>query len=158
MKILQLFGNIVMIALIGCYSMAAVKRNVAWENEHILTTDNIYKSPGKARPYLNRGLFYFNKNRIDDAIREYLIALQLDPDYAYAHNNIGVAYYNRGYLDAAIKELKEAIRLSPDYAEAHYNLGIAYGEKGMTGDAYIEMKEAMELNKDIAEELKYSKP
>lgn len=147
-----------MIVVIGCYSMAAVKRNVAWGNEHILTTDNIYKSPGKARPYLNRGLFYFNKNRIDDAIREYLIALQLDPDYAYARNNIGVAYYNKGYLDAAIKELQEAIRLSPDYAEAYYNLGVAYGEKGMTGEAYIEMKRAMELNKNIAEELKYSKP
>ena len=157
-KSFNVFQGIAIILLIICYSIAAEKRNNLWHDELILNTDNIHKSPQKARPYLNRGLFYFNNDRIDAAIDEYFTALRLAPNYAYIHNNLGVAYFKKGHLDASIKEFNEALRLYPDYGEAHYNLGVAYGEKGMTGAAYIEIKKAMELNKNLAEGLKYSNP
>lgn len=151
-------GAVFFIALAVILLIAAFQRNNLWVDEYALMTDAIRKSPDKGRPYLNLGLFYFNENRIDDAIKEYATALRLAPGYASAHNNMGVAYYKKGYIDAAIAEFKDAVQLYPGgYAEAHYNLGIAYGEKGLSEQAYVEIKKAMDLNKNFTEELKKEK-
>lgn len=53
-------------------------------------------------------------------------ALQLDPDYAEAHNNLGHILRLRGDLTAAIAEYKRATELLPRYPVFYFNLGFAY--------------------------------
>ena len=143
-----------MALLIAVFFIAAIIRNGVWRDEYRLSADSIVKSPLKARPYLNLGLFYFREGLTDEAIRQYLGSLALWPDYPYARNNLGVAYHKNGFIDEAIAEFKEAIRLYPGYGEAHYNLGVAYGDKGLMDEAYGEMRKGIELNKNLIQELK----
>lgn len=148
---------LVMALVIAGYAISAVERNSLWKNEYIINTDTIRKSPGNARPYLNLGLFYFNKGAFDDALGWYETSLNLAPGYVFARNNLGVVYYKKGLLDMAIAQYKEAIRLAPAYAEAHYNLGVAYGDKGLSEEAFVEIGRAMELSRNLRTEMKYKK-
>jgi tetratricopeptide (TPR) repeat protein len=60
--------------------------------------------------------------RAQDAIDQYSIALQLDPDYAEAYNNLGVALANQGRFDEAIEQFSAALKIYPGYANARQNL------------------------------------
>jgi tetratricopeptide (TPR) repeat protein len=66
------------------------------------------------------------QGRLDDAIKEYQMAIKLDPNYADAHYNLGLAYQKTGRLDDAVKEYQIAASLKPEYASALNRLGAGY--------------------------------
>ena len=70
---------------------------------------------------------------MDEAITHYQKALQINPDYAEAHNNLGNALLQKGRVDEAIAQYQKALQIKPDYAEAHDNLGNALLQKGEGG-------------------------
>ena len=45
---------------------------------------------------------------IDEAISEYIMVLDMNPDYAEAHNNLAVAYFAKECLDLAWKHVRIA--------------------------------------------------
>jgi arylsulfatase A-like enzyme/Flp pilus assembly protein TadD len=81
---------------------------------------------------LNLSRFGQSKNRdlLQQAIRNFEQALELDPDYASAHNGLGSAFAQAGNLEAAISSWEKAVELKPDYDYPMYNLGLAYLAKG----------------------------
>jgi len=121
------------------------QRNLIWKDDLTLWSDNVKKSPAKARVYDYSGLAYQKAGDLDKAIQQYKESLSLDPFYADAHNNIGIAYFEKGLVDNAITHFKHAIEIDPYHADAHYNLGVAYGEKGLIDQAYEEMKKGIAL-------------
>ena len=58
--------------------------------------------------HVNVGVAYHGVSRLDDAIRHYCIALDLDPKIAVARENLEVALDQEGKLDATIEELMRA--------------------------------------------------
>ena len=87
----------------------------------------------------------------DGAIESYNNAIQLNPDYAEAHNNLGNVYKQQGKLVEAAFSLHKAISLRPDYAEAHNNLGNVYKEQGRFEEATSYYRKALSLKPDYAE-------
>jgi len=102
--------------------------------------------------------------RFPEAVREYEIALRLDPASTIARRNLASAladsaeaHYRRG-LDlantqeqssAAIDEFEVALRLRPDYPEAHNNLGVVLAQiPGRSADAISHFREALRLRPD----------
>jgi tetratricopeptide (TPR) repeat protein len=122
-----------------------------WKNsislfEHTLevTSDNwLYNN--------NLGIALDRAGHSDDAIKHYLEALRIKPDYAGAHYNLGIALGRKGLPDEAIKHYLEALRIKPDYAEAHNNLGIALDRKGHSDEAIDHYLEALRIKPDYAE-------
>lgn len=57
------------------------------------------------------GYSYRNAGRLDDALREYTIALDLDPDHRGAHEYIGVAYLSAKQPEKAKEHLAKLERL-----------------------------------------------
>lgn len=78
-------------------------------------------------------------------------AIDLDPNYVYAHSSLGVAYAHKGLYDDAVEQYKEALRIDPDYAGAHYNLGNHYTRKGLYNDAIREYKDALRIEPHLAD-------
>ncbi len=128
-------------------SLSTFQRNKIWEEGATLWPDVVKKSPQKPRPRNYLGLAYKEKDNLEAAVKEYKMALKLDPMYANAQSNLGICYFDLGLVDEAIVEFKKAIRIKPNHANAHYNLGIAYGEKGMIKEAFSEMRKAKKLGK-----------
>jgi tetratricopeptide (TPR) repeat protein len=64
--------------------------------------------------------------RQPDAIAELKAALQIDPNFAEAHNNLGRALsQTSGRMPEAIAEYQAALQIKPDYAQARANLETA---------------------------------
>ncbi len=120
-------------------------RNMIWSSPIALWQDTVEKSPSKSQAHNNLGLSYAKVGRIDDAIKEYRIAITLKPDHPEAHNNLGVNYSKIGRIDDAIKEFLLVIALNPDNPEAHNNLGVNYSKIGRIDDAIKEFLLAIRL-------------
>jgi tetratricopeptide (TPR) repeat protein len=85
------------------------------------------------------------------ALREYLEAVQTDPQLAEAHYNLGVAFAARGQLDRAIAAFKEALEHNPNLYEAHFSLGRCYQRMEDAGRAYIHYTSACNARPQAAE-------
>ena len=84
---------------------------------------------------------------IDDSIKEYELAIKLDPAYDIAYNNLGVIYLDDlGRIQKAVELFKEAINYNPNYALAFYNMGRAMSIKGDKLDAARLYQIALDLN------------
>lgn len=140
--------DFVCIALIILLSIITYFRNIIWDNELTLGEDIIKKSPEKERGHNNLGIVYFKQGRPNEAVEEYLTALNLRPDFAEAHYNLGNVYANQGRLDDAIEEYLITLRLTPDDPDTHYNLGNAYDIKGLKEKAKREFETVLKLRPD----------
>lgn len=89
------------------------------------------------------------------AQREYLEAVQTDPQLAEAHYNLGVAFASLGQIDRAVAAFKESLEHNRHLYEAHFALGRAYQQLDDAGRAYIHFTSARELRPYAGEPLYY---
>ena len=104
-----------------------------------------------AHTYL--GWAYSFQGRIDEAIAQCEIAIQLDPEFGNPYNDIGVYLMQQQKLDEAIPWLEKA-KQAKRYEPRHFpylNLGRVYVNKGMINKAIEEFRGALRLNPGDAE-------
>ncbi len=126
-------------------------RNYVWNNELSLWNDVVKKSPEKATGYYNLGVVYQDRDELDEAVRQYSLALQKDPAHALANINLGIVYYSIGSIDKSIKQFSEAIEHNPGFSKAHYNLGRVFHSRGNVKEAVEQYETAIKFNPDYAE-------
>jgi len=132
-------------AAIIVLAVTAHARNGVWKDEISLWEDAARKSPARLRPHQNLGTYYSMKGRLEDAKRELLIALKLDPGNFELHNNLGIVYRKLGDNDRAIREYTAALQLMPDDAMARYNLGNVYLAQGNYPEAIKRYGECLRM-------------
>lgn len=76
------------------------------------------------------GIAYHHLYAIDDAIKAYQHALQINSHYAEALNNLGVAFFAQKQLKKSEHLYKRAITLSPNKAAIRLNLAAVYFAEG----------------------------
>ena len=108
--------------------MAREKDNIALSDEHN-----------------SRGIELADRGWLDEAIKEFKKAIDLDPDSAHAHDNLATVYAEKKLYREALAEYLTALRLEPDSATAHYNLACFLSTHGPEM-AVAEYKEAIELD------------
>jgi tetratricopeptide (TPR) repeat protein len=86
-----------------------------------------------------------DKQQLDEAIREYRTAIELNPKYAFAHNGLGNALSDKKQLDEAIREYRTAIELDPKSAVPRNGLGATLVDKKLLDEAIREYRTAIEL-------------
>lgn len=87
----------------------------------------------------------------EGALREYLEAVQTDPQLAEAHYNLGVAFAALNQIDRAIAAFKETLEHNPNLYEAHFALGRCYQKIDDAGRAYIHYSSACNARPQAAE-------
>lgn len=75
-------------ALLLACAVLTVQRNDAYASETALWEDTVQKSPNKARVHNNLGMAYLQAQRHDEARKEFLTALELDPTLFQARHNL----------------------------------------------------------------------
>jgi len=133
-------------AIIAIFSVLAYKRNQVWRNDIVLWSDVVNKSPGKVRPYNNRGLAYFGQGQYDKAIIDFSRAISLGRNYADGYYNRGLAYQKTGEYARAISDYGEAIRINPEYLKAYINRGQVYSMGKEYQKAFFDFKRATEIS------------
>ena len=99
-----------------------------------------------AHTYL--GWAYSFKGRLNEAIAQCEIAIELDPDFGNPYNDIGVYLMQQQKLDDAIPWLERA-KSAKRYEPRHFpyiNLGRVYLTKGMIQKALEEFGGALQIN------------
>ena len=130
------------------FSVLTYQRNNIWQDSKTLWTDTLKKSPNSPIAHINLGEVYHDSGRLDDAVREYKVALSLAPGASGAYYNLGLIYLFRNQFDKAVNAFKAVVKLNPNMGDAHYNLGTAYSEQRKLDDAIASFQLALKFVHD----------
>ncbi|KNA17865.1 hypothetical protein SOVF_076070 [Spinacia oleracea] len=76
--------------------------------------------------YCNRAAAYTQMRKYDEAIKDCLKSIEIDPNYSKAYSRLGLAYYAQGkYSDAINKGYKRALELDPNSNAVKENIRVA---------------------------------
>lgn len=95
--------------------------------------------------HLAEGDAYLAKDRVEDAIRAYKLAIKEAPASSQAHTKLANAYALQGNVSSAVREDNLALKLDPKNARAHQHLGWLMGISNRYADAILEEKTAIML-------------
>jgi len=140
-----------LLILVSLYSVGTIGRNPVWKDNVSFWRDNAIKSPGSDYVRTVLGFALLNAGRLDEAEKELLAALRLNPDNHDAHCHLGAIYGMKDLNEAAIRELLIARSLDPVCPDTRYNLGIAYAKTGDLHKAIEEFKAALKLDPYFSE-------
>ena len=80
---------------------------------------------GRATQMRERGLAAIAAGREDEALQDFGLAVEANPNDQVSHHEIGKILFRRGQVPDAIGHFRAAVRLAPKDASAWYNLAFA---------------------------------
>lgn len=83
---------------------------------------------------------------MDEAIRQFRRAIQIDPRYAKAHNNLGVALLDAGPTQPAVNEFMIALAADPRNVEALVNLALVAQRENRPAEARDLLRRAVSID------------
>src|ERR1035437_2730772 len=146
----QVMWSMAMLILAACTARTLDQLRL-WQNTETLFHHTITVTKGNAVAYYNLGEYYSGKGKLDEAVDNYLKAIQIRPGYDDALNNLGVALALKGELDEAVARIRESIRYQPDKADAYYNLGTVFVMQHKPDEAISAYTGALRLKPDYPE-------
>ena len=107
-----------------------------------------------AEAYVLRGDWYSERENLEQAISEYNLAIEIDPQYADAYTGRGDVYQTKGEFDKALADYDKAITINPNDGDAYLARGLCLMEMGENQRAISDLERASELgNEETAREL-----
>jgi protein O-mannosyl-transferase len=122
------------------------QRTLVYKSDEIFWTDTLAKNPDCWMGYNNLGNALFQKGQVDEALKQFQKALEINPKYVEARGNLAAALFQKGQVDDAVAQYKRTLEISPNYAPANYNLGLALFQEGQVGEAIAQYKRAVQIN------------
>jgi S1-C subfamily serine protease len=113
--------------------------------EAIAIYTNIIRTKPEAYAYYGRGTTKSIIGNHQDAIVDFDLAIEINPQYVYAYYNRGNAKSALGNNQGAINDYDRAIEIAPQDADAYYNRGIAKSALGNNQGAIGDLSKAAEL-------------
>ena len=135
---------LLLLSLVGCRPATESQ-----DNGGAVEPEQFSPSEQAAR-WVIRGNEALEAGNVEEAIRYYERAAQLNPNDEDIYYNLGIAYSRAGHRQEAIKAYQNALKLMPSYAEAHNNLGNLLFRMGKTNEGLVHLKKAVELNPEYA--------
>lgn len=86
------------------------------------------------------------QGKLDDAVSEYVKAVEFDPDNAVIYNNLGAALDDLKRFDDALSAYKKSIEINPNNAFVHSNLCVTLRHLGKFDEAILSQRKAVELD------------
>jgi tetratricopeptide (TPR) repeat protein len=93
------------------------------------------------------GNYFFNHQKMDQAVAFFGKASHLEPQSAAWHFALGNALSRSGRLDESIFQFQKALEINPDYAEAENNLGFTLLQAGRLSEAIESFQRALKTQK-----------
>lgn len=105
--------------------------------------------PDDPEGYEMRANYLLRQGKADEAIREYELLLERNPNYAVAYNQLGYYSMERKEWARAEDYLKRYRFLAPDQANPYDSLGELYANTGRYEEAEASLRKALEVKPDF---------
>jgi len=105
-----------------------------------------YGQKGAAKTYFDRGYDQYEHGQYEEAIRNFTLALNADPDAYLAYYNRGLAQNKLGNYDAAIADFTRTLIIDHTYVYAVYARALAKYKKGDYDGSIADSNDAIHLN------------
>lgn len=92
------------------------------------------------------GDYFLQNNDLNNAIRNYQMALKKDSLLTPIYSNLATAYSMNGQTELALKTLNTFVRLSPNVARAYYLRALLYFELKQNDNAVADLNKAVQLD------------
>ena len=125
---------------------AAYNQTGYWKNSIILWSHALACTQENTLVHDNLSFALAQQGRLDEAVRHYERALQLNPAFVEDYVNLGRVLAQQGKLDEAVQQYKLALQLDPHFALAEFNLGVARASQGKIDEAVQHYRQAIEIN------------
>ena len=102
-------------------------------------------APRLGRMHHNRGVAYSNKQRYEDAIRDFTEGIRLLPGHSLIYNDRGAAYLLTGRYQEALNDYKVAIWLDPNYYNPYLGRAKVYDALGNQEAARLDYARSCKL-------------
>ena len=136
--------------LIMLYAVLSYQRNKVWADEFALWNDAVHNAPQNQMAYLNRGVEYHKRGKLDLAMADYNMVIGLGPVTAVTLSNRGEIFKAKGDLKLALANFDLAIKINPSYVGTYINRGRLYEMQGKSDLALADYKKAITLKPDLA--------
>lgn len=143
-----------LIVLAASLGYSTMRRNRLYHSRYEMWNDVVSKRPDNARAHTNLGLAIFKRGEVDEAVRCYRRALELEPDHREARRNIEAVknrFYNRaldlskaGQKTEALNLYREAQQIIPEDIKVNINLANILVDLGQHDEAAVELQRALE--------------
>ncbi len=91
----------------------------------------------------------YNRNKIQEAIKEWQKAIDIAPEEVTFYYSIAYAYIKEEIYEEAIHYAQKAVRLEDSNSFCYDTLGWAYYKKGMLQEALKYLEKAMQISPDV---------
>jgi len=132
------------VATIALASRAHIQASY-WRNGESLWRHALAVTSGNFMAHEGLGHFLVNHGRLDEAIDQFQIALNIDPGFPEIEMNLILALTQKGRTDDAITHLQALLKQHPNDAKAHYNLASALLKKGDLQSAIAAFEKALSI-------------
>jgi tetratricopeptide (TPR) repeat protein len=112
------------VLLAGVYSYKTVVRNKEWKEPIDFYEVNIKRGGVSAIAYNNLGMAYYEKQRIEEAEKMYVLAISLNPEMYQAWYNLGNIYLKSGDYEKALEYYRRAIDSNDKFFLVYHNIAV----------------------------------
>jgi tetratricopeptide (TPR) repeat protein len=88
------------------------------------------------------------QNQIVEALKEYLLLIQLEPKVADHYYEVGELLERRGNADKSFGYYKKAIKIDPEHSRSHCKLGFLLYRAQRPSEAKFELNQALKYDKE----------
>jgi Tfp pilus assembly protein PilF len=85
----------------------------------------------QAEQHFKLGVQHFEEKQMEDALREFRKAIELNPQHTDARYHLGSLYHVLKAYSRAIKEYQELLSMNPNYPKIHTAFANLYYERGL---------------------------
>jgi len=155
MPLLLIIGSIIFLTTdqMGFYLKQSEKPTSAngKSNKGLIHVHNEEKTDHKSPEAQNRmGVYHYNEgnkflkqNKIDDAIKNYKMALHHNEYFEEAYINLSTAYLNKKNFKLSLKTLNTLESINPNHPLLHYNFSCYYALLGNVPKGIESLKQAI---------------
>jgi tetratricopeptide (TPR) repeat protein len=132
-----------LVMLIAILSFITSNQIGYWKNSITLFGHALTVTKNNYLAHNNMGLALIGQNKLDGAIRHYLEAIRINPEFDMAYLNLGNALYLAGKPHEASQQFVTAVNLNPKNSLAHNNLAATLAKQGRIDEAIEHLNRAL---------------
>jgi len=159
--VLVLFSGAGLIHAVTFFQEKKIKSIIAYGGISLLVAIiinwTVFSPEGMAsNTYYNVACGFDKLENVQEAVKYYSEAIQLNPNHAMAQNNMGIIMAKQGRPLDAIDYFSKAIAIKPDLERAHNNLGIVLAQLGRDREAINHFIASIRINPDYPAHVYYN--